>query len=797
MLRNYVKTAWRNLRRNKLFSFINIAGLSLGLAGCLLIGLYIFHELSYDRFQKNAARLYRVTAEYTVNGAKSEDGPIGSLTGPRLSAAFPQIESYVRILNFEPYVVQQGDRAFVEPRLLFADSTFFTMFSYPLLEGDPVRALDAPHKVVITRSMEKKYFGEGAGLGKVLKVGGTTDYVVSGIAQDPPLNSQISFDFVASFSSLPDANYPNWWVHIYHTYFLLRNPGDASVMEREIPAFMKTQPDINVSGSDYLTFHLEPFLRVHLFSRLPAQQPNGNITYLYILSGIALLILLIACVNYTNLATAQASRRVAEIGIRKVLGSGRGQLFRQFLGEALLLNALAMAGAILLFIFFLPSFDKLVERPLDAGMLLQPRAVLGVLTLYVCISLASGAYPSLFLSNLRIMHILKTGFSFTGGSGTFRKSLIVFQFAVSTFLLVSTTVIFQQLAYIQHKDLGYDKDHILVLPVDKPIRDHYQAFKEAIERLPGVLSVSCGTDEPADITWDDEVRESAGTSATPLFSKAAPTDTDFVRTMGLHLVSGSNFTESDWLQTISGPQPHTSYLLNESLARALGWTPEEAIGKTLYRSGSMGIVKGVVKDFHFTSLHEPITPLLIFLDSQYNHIYRTFVKVSGSNTSSTLKALESVWQERVPHRPFEYHFLDDTYNTLYHTERQTSRIFTTFAGLAIILACLGLFALAAYTTVQRAKEIGIRKVLGADAVQIVLLVTRDSLGQVVLASLIAFPIAWYFMNRWLQSFAYRIQISWLVFAWAALGTAAVALASIGYQAIKAARANPIESLRSE
>ncbi|HEV3326693.1 MAG TPA: FtsX-like permease family protein [Puia sp.] len=800
MLKNYLKIAWRSLARNRLYSIVNIGGLTIGIASCILIGLYLSNELSYDRFHKNADRLVRVTTEYTVNGAVSRVGQTGSMAGPRLTSAFPEIASYVRIQSFQPYVVRYGDKTFVEPRFLFADSTFFTMLTFPLVEGDPRTALDAPDKIVISRSMEKKYFGDEQAMGKLLRIGGTTDYIVSGVASDAPANSQIQFDFVASYASLANANRPNWSIEVYTTYFLLRDPKDITGLEAAIPAYMKDQKDLNLAPGDYLTYHLEPLTRVHLYSSLQGLGPNGNITYIYILGAIALLILCIACVNYTNLATAQSIRRMPEIGIRKVMGSRSWQLFWQFIGESLLLNFVAFILAIWTAILLLPLFDRLVERPLNTSYLGNPRIIGGMLLLYLVISFASGAYPALLLSRLQLMKVLKTGFSFSGSTGMLRKSLIVFQFMVSVFLIISTVIIFQQLSYLQHKDLGYDKDHVIVLPVDAVIRDKWRSVKEAIQRIPNVESVSCGAEETTYIHWDDELTTAASPGATPMYITASPTDIDFVRTMGLHIIAGSDFTQSDWLQadSVTNPSdPHTSYMLNESAVKALGWTPEQAIGRTVYRSGGKGLVKAVVRDFHYAPLHQAIGPLVIFLDAQYRHIFQTFVKVNGRDIPGTLRELEATWKQRVPHRPFQYHFLDDTYNVIYHTEQQTAAIFSTFSTLAILLACLGLFALAAYSTVQRAKEIGIRKVLGAGVVQIVLLISGDFVKLVALASLIAFPIAWLMMKSWLRQFAYRIDIGWWVFGAAGLVAVVIALFTIGLQAVRAANASLVKSLRSE
>jgi len=798
MLKIYLKIAWRNLAKNKLYSLVNIGGLTIGIASCILIGLYVSNELSYDRFNKNAGRLVRVTTEYTVNGTKHQLGTTASMEGPRLSAAFPQIESYVRIRNRDPYVVRYGEKTFVESNFYFADSTFFKMFSFPLAEGDSSRALNAPGKIVISQSMEKKYFGNSKALGKLLLIGGTKTYIISGVAKDAPVNSQIKFNFIASYASLPDADKPSWNAEIYTTYFLLHNPQDRTALEKNIATYMRAQKD-GMTGNDYLLYHLEPLKRVHLYSSLSGLEPSGNITYIYILIAVALLILCIACVNYTNLATAQSVTRTSEIGIRKVLGSAKWQLFLQFIGESLLLNFIAFILAITLAILALPQFDTLVERALDPMLLLNPVAIGLMLLLFTVISFASGAYPSFILSNVKLIKVLKSGFSFSAKGGGLRKSLIVFQFIVSVFLIISTIIIFQQLSYIQHKELGYDKDHLVVLPVDGIMRPNYQLIKNALERVPGVKSVSSGYQEITGIGWPDAVKTSPDAAATPLLVMVSPTDIDFVRTTGLHIIAGSDYSLPDWkqLNAAGNGERHNTYLLNESAVKALGFTPDKVIGKTLYLNFNKGIVKAVVKDFHFASLHETIKPLVIFLDSGYTRTYQCYVKISGQNIPATLQALNDTWRSYVPHRPFQFHFLDDNYNMLYHNEQQTAKIFSTFSMLAIFLACLGLFALVGYITVQRAKEIGIRKVLGAEAMQIVLLISKDFVKLVAIASLIAFPVAWAAMNSWLQSFAYRVNIAWWVFLAGGLATTIVALLTISFQATRAANMNPVKSLKSE
>ncbi|HEX3768387.1 MAG TPA: ABC transporter permease, partial [Puia sp.] len=488
MIRSYFKIAWRNLLKNKIYCLVNIGGLTTGITCCILIGLYLMNETSFDRFHKNADRLVRATTEYTINGVVNQVGKTGSMAGPRLTGAMPQIESFVRIMNWEPYSVLYGEKSFVENKFYFADSNFFEIFSFPLLEGNAATALNGPLKIVITEQMKKKYFGNEPALGKMLRVGGTRDFIVSGVAANVPANSQIQFDFVASYASLRNANRLNWGTEIFATYFLLHPNTDLKVLEKTIAVYIKNQKDVDQGPNDYLIYHLEPMTKVHLYSKLEGLEPNGNITYLYILAAVAILILCIASVNYTNLSIAQAVHRILEIGIRKVLGSARRQIFWQFIGESMLLNLIAFICAISISIMLLPLFNGLVERTLEIRSLANPFALSFMVLLYLVISITSGIYPAFILSGLKIIKVLKTGFSFSGTTGFARRSLIVFQFAVSVFLIISTILIYQQLYFIQHKNLGYDQDHVIVLPADNIVRQNYQTLKESMERVPGVLS---------------------------------------------------------------------------------------------------------------------------------------------------------------------------------------------------------------------------------------------------------------------------------------------------------------------
>ena len=794
MLKNYIKIAWRNLKKNKLYSFVNIVGLTIGITSCILIGLYIGHEWSYDRFHSNADRIVRITSEYSNGGTVESFAQTGTKVGPQFKRTFPSVEAFARTFKFAR-VISYHNKVFDEKNFLFADSDFFRIFSFRMIEGNPAIALNAPHQLVISESTAKKYFGKEDPVGKILFVANSDNYVVTGVVQDAPANSQIKFDFIGSFTSLDASKYEEWGTANYITYLLLKRKDQILQLQNQITAYMnnpQVRKETGATGSDYHTYHLEPLKKVHLYSSLNGFEPNGNITYIYILGAIAVLILVIACANYTNLATAQSAGRGGEIGIRKVLGAGQGQLFAQHLGESVLLSFIAMLLAVGLSIVLLPVFNHLADKSFTPAFFFRPITLLSLLLLGLIASVLAGFYPAFVLSNAKLAGILKAGFSFSASGGGLRKTLIVLQFMISVFLIISTIIIMQQLSYIQHKKLGFDKDHIVVLPVDYKMHNDFDAIKKAIRRNPHVLAVAGSEQNPTLVEWGDDIEVDNGAEHKSLPVNCIPADLDFVKTLGMQIIAGTDFIPAD-MHPVDTSIKNT-FIINESAAKAIGWKPEEAIGKTIVK-GLPGIVKGVVRDFHFSSMHQPIGPLMIFLDTSFTS--QMFVKISGEDITPTLKYLKAVWTERVPYRPFEYHFLDEDYNALYKVEMRTSQLFGYFSTTAILLACLGLFALAAFTTVQRTKEIGIRKVLGASIFNIAGLLSFDFLRLVILAEVIAFPLAWWVMQRWLQDFAYRININWWVFAIAGLLAILIAMLTISFQAIRAALANPVNSLKSE
>ncbi|HZY38460.1 MAG TPA: ABC transporter permease [Mucilaginibacter sp.] len=795
MFKNYLIIAWRNLKKNRLYAFVNIVGLTIGIVSCLLIGIYIRNELSYDGFNRNADQIVRVTMDYSLGDAPQKIALTGTKVGPQFKRSFPEVADFVRLDKFTR-VVGYKNQLFDEKNVLYADPSFFRTFSFPLIKGNTATVLNAPDNIVITQTAAKKYFADEDPVGKILRVG-DHNFIVSGLASDAPLNSQLQFDFVIPFNALDAAKEPEqWWQANFITYLLLRNQESIRPLENQISAYMKTvdRGELKMSGNQYLTYHLEPLKSVHLYSNLPdGFEPNGSIVYIYILLAVALLILTIACVNYVNLSIVQSVRRSGEIGIRKVLGAARQQLFKQFVGESFVVTAIASFLAISVATILIPFFNNLSGKQFQYNALFDPFILLCLIALGIIIGFASGAYPALLLSGVKIVKILKSGFSFTSGQNV-RRSLIVFQFIISIFLIITTVVILQQLSYIRNKDIGYNKSNVVVLPVDNKIRPQMDALKKEINNIPGVAGVATANDEPIDVKWGDAIQTKDRKNVTV---NALPMDEDFIKTMQLKIVAGSDFDQTDVLQIDTSNNYKNfryTFMVNESAARALGWTPQQAIGKEISRYYG-GRIKAVVKDFNFKSLHDPIGPLLIFLDRFQSR--NLFVRISGANTPATLQSIEKIWKERVPSRPFEYKFLDEDYDALYRAEQQTGGIFTTFSALAILLACLGLFAVTAFAVAQRTREIGIRKVLGANVLNIVLLVSKDFLLLVIIASAIASPIASYLSGKWLQDFAYRINIHWWIFLAAAVVALIIAGLTVSFQTIKAALANPVKSLRSE
>jgi putative ABC transport system permease protein len=761
------------------------------------MALYVKHELSYDDFEKKGDRIVRMIMEYSFSGSVSKGNYTSTKVAPAFKRSFPEVESAVRMWQVNR-VVKYDEKLFTEKRFLYADSSFFDLFSFQLLKGSAKDALSGKDKIVLTESSAKKYFGSENPIGKTIKVGSNaTDYLVTGVIQDCPSNSQIKFDLLASFSSLGVNQEKTYWNANYTTYLLLRDKASIASLQAKIPGFMKKEMEKVVSGNDYATFWLEPMKSIHLHSQYGGFEPNNSITYVYIVSAVAILMLLIACFTYINLSTARAIERAKEVGVRKVVGAFRNQIFWQFICESLIVSLVALLLCVLLAVITLPAFNKLAEKELEISSLLSPFFIAFVFLIILSISFLAGSYPALVVSRFQPIKVLKGAFKNTGSGLWLRKSLIVFQFVVSVFLIVTTFIIQNQLHFIQTKDLGFNRDHVVVLPMDQKILDKMSTVKTVLKSNPNILHVSRVVNDPTNILGGYEMRSADMPEDKSIMTTANPVDEEFIPTTGIHLIAGSDFTEQDVKDATREKQEDKIYhfILNESAAKALGWEAQEAIGKKMFLGNDRpGFVKGVVKDFNFASFHDPIKPLVLFNEEWSGTM---LVKVSGNNLASTISFLEKSWKEVAPHRPFEYHFLDEDFDKLYSSEMRLGTVLNIFTAIAILLACIGLFGLSAYAIQQRTKEIGIRKVLGATVTNVITLLSKDFVWLVLVAMLIAFPIAGWLMHEWLADFVYRISISWWMFAVAALIALVITIGTISFQAVKAALSNPAKSLRTE
>ncbi len=796
MIRNYFLVAVRNLFKNKSASFINILGLTIGLCSCLLIGIYILNELNYDRFEKNGNRIFRVIMEYSFDGGTaSKKGNFTSMkVAPTFKKKFPEVENAVRMVQY-PRVIRYKDKLLDEKKFMYADSGFFKLFSLSLLEGNKEKVLHAPHQLVLTKSTANRYFGNEDPVGKMMQVGtDSVPFLIAGVMQDCPSNSQFKFDFLASFTSLDMGEEATYWDANYTTYLLLKEPASAGKLEHKINAFMHNE--MAGQGAS-IQFSLEPFMQIHLYSEYGGFEPNNNIKYIYILEGVAILLLIIACFTYINLNMARSVERAKEVGVRKVIGAGKGQLFWQFIGESTILCLIAVSFSFIAAYYILPYFNQLTAKELPVSALFSIKVLTGAIILTCLVSLHAGSYPSILLSNIIPVKVLKGSFKNTGSGQWMRKSLIIFQFFISVLLIASTFIMQKQLSFIQNKNLGYNRDQVLVLPFDREMFGKMQLIKQEFRSGGNIAGISVCARTPVDIQSGYNMRSSLMPANRQIAVTADPVDDEFINTTGLHLIAGTDFSEQDIKDAIhpASGSPLYHFILNESAARELGWSPEQAVGKKMFLDESRpGYVKGVVKDFNFESMHQPIKALVLFPEDWANNL---MLKLQGGNIPQTIAHLESKWKTLIHDRPFEYHFLDDDFNSLYQSELRLGKVLNIFAGMAIALACLGLVGLSSYTAKQRQKEIGIRKVLGAGVHQMMGLLSIEYVKLVLIAVLLASPVAWIMMNRWLQDFAYHIPVRWWIFGISGLVVILIALITVSLQVFKAAVANPVKSLRSE
>jgi len=784
MFRNYFHIALRNLLRYKLYSVITMLGLSVGVMCCLLFLTYVQNELSYDRFHKNADNVYRVTVWDTTGRHKDGYARTPALLGPALQFYMPEIRQSVRFLDGgKGRVVSRIDRPdvrFLEDNFFFTDQSMFNTFSFFLKSGNSSTALRDPNSVILTEGAAKKYFGDENPIGRRLNYENKFDLTVTGILADPPPNSHLQFEFLASMNTMGDLDKKPWDTQGY-TFLLM--PAGISVADENDRLQNVYERYVRArwwfSG---LRLRIEPLTGIYLHSEAFADVAKGDWRRLYVFSAIAFLILLIAVTNYVNMITARTAQRAREVGVRKVMGADRKQLVWQFLCESMLISVLAVLIAIVLTELALPVFNNLLGKHLQTDLMSTPWTVMLLAALTLLIGLLSGIVPALFLSAFRPVNALK-GFSSAGRSwqAWLRPSLVVAQFGITVAILFSALVIQRQLIFMQNADLGFDKEQVINIPL-KAARAKYKAFKQELADVPGVSSVAASSGSPmrGAMSFPQDVENQK------VEVNWFPVDADFIPTLGIKMTRGRNFSTQTSTDSSEGA------IINESYARLLG--TEEPIGKVVKAFGKRKVI-GVIRDFHTASLHQPTQPTVLAI---YPDAFRSLlVRINLSSRDETLEMIRKSWQKIVPDWPFEFSFLNDEYDALYRSEERLGQIFNAFAALAIFIACLGLFGLASYTAERRTKEIGVRKVLGASNTEIVTMFSGEFLKLVAISNLIAWPIAYLVMQSWLEDFAYRVDLGWWMFA--AIGgiSMLIAFGTVSAQAFKAARANPVEALRYE
>jgi putative ABC transport system permease protein len=787
MFKNYLTAAFRNLTRNKTYSFLNILGLAIGIAAFLMISLYVLFELSYDRYHENADRIFKVIA--------GDEGCTPAPLAPALMQEFPEVETATRLVRPVQYLIQYKDKAFFGDRWVWTDEHILDVFTFPLISGDKQTALQDPYSVVLTEDMAGKYFGVEDPMGKVLQwtsSEGEYNFIVTGVMKNIPENSYIEGDFFSPIRTM--ANFPSynplnhgWGNYWCHTFFLLREGADYRNLQDKYPEFLESQTGVK---RDW-TFFNQRLTDLHLRSSdiVFHFSPVSDIRYIAIFSAVALIILLIAGVNYVNLTTALAARRFQEVGIRKVVGAQRFQLIRQFLGESLLLTFFALVMAVALAYFLMPVFNNIIQSDQPIDLFGSAKLLMALLMIGLCVSILSGVYPAVFMANFSPSGILKGTSSTKSKKLRLRNMLVIAQFAISIFLIISTLVTSRQLHFIRNKKLGFTKDHILIVPLmDKDIRENLYALKQEMLKNPGVSRVSFSTTIPMKIDWHNNFfyRNEEDPENNHILSHYARVDYDFIDLFEMEIVKGRNFRKEI-------DEGRAAFIINEFIARKLGW--EDPVGKAFHNQGRTGTIVGVVKDFHNENMHIPIGEVTLILAPNQGGLMS--VKISSTNIPQTLAAVERVWNAFSGGYPFSYEFMDDRYDQMYKSEIRLGRSFHYFSVLAVFLCCLGLFGLASFTVEQGTKEIAIRKVLGASVPELVRMLSWQFLKWVFIANLIAWPIAYYFMNVWLQGFIYRIDIGWTIFLTAGVAAAVIAFLTVIARTAKAALTNPADSLRYE
>ncbi len=806
MFKNYLKTAIRNLLRYKGFTLINLLGLTIGITGCLVIALFVWDEQQFDKGLPGAANIYRIYNEQKGPNGSTFMAPTQPAFATFLQQQYPEVDTTTRVLmSGTKFLVETGTKNGYEDKGLFVDGSFFHVFNLPFRSGDPTTALSAPKAVVISEEMAGRYFGQADPVGKPLYIDKDT-FEVRGVMAALPEHFHLRFNYLMSMSStgIPKERMMSWGWNQFYTYVKLKPGANELQLQDKFQAYVKKEiyPTLGNSGNTFLPY-FQKLQNIHLQSSdfVYDNALRGNESYVKGLTVIALFVLAIACFNFINLATARSFRRAKEIGVRKVVGAGKRQLVLQFVGETILLSLLAMILAIVATMLLLPALNAFTEKDISFNPIANPLLALVVLAAGILIGVIAGIYPAFVLTSFQPIKVLKSMKPTGGGHiGWLRQSLVVLQFSLSALLIVCALIVYKQVRYLNSKELGFDKEQVVYFQIRGDVGQNLETFKSELKRSPDVRSVTSGYGLPGDQFAGETVKipgpGGEKEQATSLFIG----DHDYVKTLGLKLIAGRDFSREMATDVREG------FIINETAVKEFGFgTPDKALGQRINWGEwqpadttdpvKRGKVIGVVQDFHYKSLHEKVTAAVIQLYPTEN--FKVAVKIRGTNVSNTLAFIQATWNKFSPGYPIDYKFMDETYATMYKAEEKLASLIWIFTIMAIVVGCMGLFGLAAFSAEQRTKEIGIRKVLGANVLNIVGLLSKNFVLLVVLSSLIAFPIAWYAMNNWLEDFSYRVNIGWWVFAIAGLAALLVALLTVSFQAIKAAVANPVKSLRTE
>jgi putative ABC transport system permease protein len=808
MIKNYLKTAYRSLLKNKGFTTINVLGLTLGIATCLLIVFYVMDELSFDRFNDNADRIYRVNNDIKFGGMENSYAVAPPPAAMALKADFPEVEQVTRLWSYGGVRVKKDNQIIPEDNVLFADSTLFSVFTLPMVDGNPAEALKAPNSIVINERTAKKYFNRTNVVGQSLTFDDNTLYKITGVIKDIPEQSHFKADILLSMAGLAGSRDGGWLSNNFHTYILLKPGTDPKTLQAKFPTFLDRHAGPQVQSllhmdfkaleqtGSYFRFSLMPLTDIHLRSNSTGElMPGGSITYVYIFSAIALFVLILACINFMNLSTARSANRAREVGVRKVLGSPRRYLIAQFLTESVMVT---LAGAILAVVVawaLLPLFNEISGKELAVSSRLVRMMVPILLVFVLVIGCLAGSYPAFFLSAFQPIDVLKGKLARGFKGGGLRSFLVVFQFSISIFLITGTLVVYNQLKFIRARDIGYNRDHVLIVKNVYGLGDQARSFKQQIKKMAGVDNATMTDNLPtatlmsASTFWKDRNID----QKEAVHAQRWMVDEDYISTLGIKLQSGRDFSTQM-------PTDSSAIIINEAAAKLIGYTNPidhllyAPLDNELKHFGAYHII-GVIRDFNFRSLRESVTPLVLHFSEDRGALS---VRIhGGANIPAVLAQIRDKWKELSPNQEFTYSFMEEDFDAIYRAEQRMGKLFISFTSFAIIIACLGLFGLAAYAAEQRTKEIGIRKTLGAGVSTIVAMLSKDFIKLVVIAILISSPLAWLAMRKWLQGFAYREEMKWWVFALAGLGAVLIAFITISFQSIKAALTNPVKSLKAE